>query len=945
MTSTAVVNMEEPALRASRSIRRKKSLPNIFIMAREKSLRRKSKSPLARATSFETPVPNPISPQRTPTHERNPHSQPNLLQKKPSAVQLRIADAKRRRDEQIVGQTVEAGRPMTARQISSDSAQSSKNVSRRSSAQRSIRKQASYEGQPSHEMHINPLSQNPARAQYATFPHRETCAPAPATANFLSKSQRFFRPSQGEMDNFDFKLPQRPRTATIMHSPVTDVSSPFESPSARTRPRQVSDAETSYQRSPRTGTGEENWTPPWTGIYFREGPRESHASGNSTGSSTVESSSTQRSSVFTKMSSQSDASLDIDESEDYKDDIIEMYCGETDDSLQVIQESSDNDEEFANAATKRRSMAIAEAMQDTMGNEPASIPRSSTIEKQPPSPTGSLSRSEFIPVHQAPPLQTPTSTHDQYGFRKSSRDITLPVYESWHAEYAKVQSRRASKWTSYLKDNKLSTNDPKVFPEPSTKTRRFVQKGIPPAWRGNAWFFYAGGHEYLDRHPGRYQELLRQVPSKLGQQESDGIEKDLHRTFPDNLHFKPDTPLTNDNSAPNLAAPTHPSTSKLTGSHDPAEPPIFTALRRILSAFALDHPRIGYCQSLNFLAGMLLLFLPEERAFWLLHIITTDILPGTHEISLEGANVDLWVLMVLLKEGLPAPSWNKLGGGVGEGKELRVDSVRLPPISLCTTSWFMSLFIGTLPTESVLRVWDCLFYEGSRVLFRVALAVFKLGEEEIRRISDPMEVFQVVQTLPRHMIAVGVLMGKACARGGVSQSWVERRRAERRGFFERQRVLERARKEGAGAGGEGAERKRDVSRKNTVKKGSGDGEAVDVVGVSAGAGGLLSRKSTTRRDGTLSRKQSRKNVLKREDSGLGGAGTGTGKLKREDTGLSSREVSTRASLEKTPTRESPMGAELAAAAEIGQGVPRLERAPTRKSSNWFLRRKETARKV
>jgi len=54
-------------------------------------------------------------------------------------------------------------------------------------------------------------------------------------------------------------------------------------------------------------------------------------------------------------------------------------------------------------------------------------------------------------------------------------------------------------------------------------------------------------------------------------------------------------------------------------------------------------PRIGYCQSLNFLAGLLLLFLPEEKAFWMLYIMTQTHLPRTHEMNLEGSSVDQWV--------------------------------------------------------------------------------------------------------------------------------------------------------------------------------------------------------------------------------------------------------------------------------------------------------------
>ncbi len=95
----------------------------------------------------------------------------------------------------------------------------------------------------------------------------------------------------------------------------------------------------------------------------------------------------------------------------------------------------------------------------------------------------------------------------------------------------------------------------------------------------------------------------------------------------------------------------------------------------------------------------------------------------------------------------------------------------------------MSLFIGTLPIESVLRVWDVLFYEGSRVLFRVALTIFKLGEQRIRDIGDSMELFQVVQTLPKDMLDAGSFMRAVCRRGGVSSDWVEMRRWERREWY------------------------------------------------------------------------------------------------------------------------------------------------------------------
>jgi hypothetical protein len=106
----------------------------------------------------------------------------------------------------------------------------------------------------------------------------------------------------------------------------------------------------------------------------------------------------------------------------------------------------------------------------------------------------------------------------------------------------------------------------------------------------------------------------------------------------------------------------------------------------------------------------------------------------------------------------------------------------------------MSCFIGTLPTETVLRVWDSFFFEGSKTLFRVALAIFKVGESQIRAVSDPMEIFQVVQTIPRRLVDASALM-EACFKrrngfGHLSQETIDARRQERRELYaeERRRV-------------------------------------------------------------------------------------------------------------------------------------------------------------
>lgn len=300
--------------------------------------------------------------------------------------------------------------------------------------------------------------------------------------------------------------------------------------------------------------------------------------------------------------------------------------------------------------------------------------------------------------------------------------------------------------------------------------KRFVRKGIPSELRGAAWFWYAGGYELLNRHVGHYDDLVQKVMNSPSNDDKEHIERDLHRTFPDNLHFKPDgVDAAQSGQNPDVTMETQ----------------MIQSLRRVLYAFALHNPKVGYTQSLNFITGMLLLFLPEEKAFWMLHIITSVYLPGTHEISLEGANIDLWILMVLLRDSMPGvyAKISSMGGGTPSGRKtppLTVNS-RLPDITLGLTNWLMSVFIGTLPLETTLRVWDIFFYEGSKTFFRVSLAVFKACEREILAVSDPMEVFQVVQTVPKKLLDANVLLEDCFVRRHrVGQGRIEELRAARR---------------------------------------------------------------------------------------------------------------------------------------------------------------------
>ena len=426
---------------------------------------------------------------------------------------------------------------------------------------------------------------------------------------------------------------------------------------------------------------------------------------------------------------------------------------------------------------------------------PSSTLSSATEEGPPPQPPSSDSK------YPAPCLPPPgpvepeePGSRDRYGFKKETQHITRKQYDKWDKGYSEYLVRRKKKWTAFLKENALMTDHPNRFPAPGPKTQKFIRKGIPPEWRGAAWFYYAGGPAILAKHGGLYSKLLRKKAKRI---DVEAIERDLHRTFPDNISFRP--PGSSQATASNQSVIGEDDTVQ----PKPEEPPIISSLRRVLFAFSIYNPNIGYCQSLNFIAGLLLLFVDtEEQCFWLLNVITHIYLPGTHEMSLEGSKVDLSVLMTEIRDAMPAV-WDKIGGEL-EGQpnsrpstsrsmrrpkfrrkaEGHLPTERLPPITLCMTAWFMSCFIGTLPIETTLRVWDVFFYEGSKTLFRIALAIFKSGESEILSVSDPMEIFGVVQTLPRKMLDANALV-EACFKrrngfGHLSQGVIDERRQEQR---------------------------------------------------------------------------------------------------------------------------------------------------------------------
>eukprot|EP00891_Asterochloris_glomerata_P005166 jgi/Astpho2/5166/Aster-04750 len=179
-----------------------------------------------------------------------------------------------------------------------------------------------------------------------------------------------------------------------------------------------------------------------------------------------------------------------------------------------------------------------------------------------------------------------------------------------------------------------------------------------------------------------------------------------------------------------------------------------SALRRVLLAFSVHKPEVGYCQSMNYVAAMLLLGmdLDEEKAFWAMVALIDD----NGGPSTKRACIDESLIGTLLPAVARWPSKASSAAGilyhdmyaanlVGTHVEMRsleeLLSKKQPRLykHLQALSCDMSIIAtdctGALQTTA--RVWDALLNEGPKILFRVGLALMRIHEESLLAQDNP----------------------------------------------------------------------------------------------------------------------------------------------------------------------------------------------------------------
>ncbi|XP_053318638.1 TBC1 domain family member 2A [Spea bombifrons] len=288
------------------------------------------------------------------------------------------------------------------------------------------------------------------------------------------------------------------------------------------------------------------------------------------------------------------------------------------------------------------------------------------------------------------------SEYDDYGF------MIIPEYEVEHLKLlAKIQAleiRSNKLLTHVLVDKPLKSKWDNIEDLAHSKElKNLVRCGIPTTHRKRVWKWLINSR--LRIPVNHYSQLLKKC-QKSQHPATQQIELDIHRTLTNNKHF----------SSPNSE--------------------FIQKLRKILLAFSWHNPTIGYCQGLNRLAALALLVLEEEEsAFHCLVDIVDNIMPADYySNNLTGSQVDQQVFKDFMSEKLPRLT--------AHFQQYRID------LSLITFNWFLVVFVDSLVSDILLRVWDAFLYEGTKVIFRYALAIFKYNEEEILKFTEESDIYQ-----------------------------------------------------------------------------------------------------------------------------------------------------------------------------------------------------------
>ncbi|KAJ1813209.1 GTPase activating protein (GAP), partial [Coemansia sp. RSA 2598] len=218
---------------------------------------------------------------------------------------------------------------------------------------------------------------------------------------------------------------------------------------------------------------------------------------------------------------------------------------------------------------------------------------------------------------------------------------------------------------------------------------RLIRVGLSNSLRGEIWELSSGAMYLRFQNRGVYEKYVNDYLDCKGPY-ADEIEKDLNRSLPEYAGYQ--------------------------------VPQGIDALRRVLNAYSLRDSELGYCQAMNIVASAMLIFMSEEQVFWTLSVMCDRLVPGYYSPSMYGATLDQSIFQSLVEETMPTLA-----------DAFKRHDIQL---SIACLPWFLTLYINSMPLLYALRVLDCFFLDGPKILFQIGLAILKINGGALLEVTD-----------------------------------------------------------------------------------------------------------------------------------------------------------------------------------------------------------------
>ncbi|CAB4023734.1 ecotropic viral integration site 5 homolog isoform X4, partial [Paramuricea clavata] len=148
-------------------------------------------------------------------------------------------------------------------------------------------------------------------------------------------------------------------------------------------------------------------------------------------------------------------------------------------------------------------------------------------------------------------------------------------------------------------------------------------------------------------------------------------------------------------------------------------------------AYSIYDKAVGYCQGSMFIAGMLLMKMPEEETFCVFVKLMEEY--GMRELykpNMSELGLCIYQLENLVQELLPELHGHFKAQGFHT--------------AMYASSWFLTLFSSVFPLNVAFRIMDMFICDGREILFKLSLAILTLSINELLK-SDMEEMLQHFQ--------------------------------------------------------------------------------------------------------------------------------------------------------------------------------------------------------